>query len=112
MILSWFGRRNLLRRWRTCDGLEDVRAEAGSWPANTRRPYVADRLTQQPDAVLSWWSVIAVNSSRILPLSLLDACWYRSRIVATSSCFADLLMPPPTWLPPEFSVTFLSEATQ
>ena len=50
MTLSWFGRRDLLRRWRTCDGLEDVRAEAGSWSANTMRPYVADRLTQQPDA--------------------------------------------------------------
>ena len=53
MTLSWFGRRDLLRRWRTCDGLEDVRAEAGSWSANTMRPYVADRLTQQPDAVLA-----------------------------------------------------------
>ena len=45
---------------------------------------------------LRWWPVIAVNSSRILPLSFLDACWYRSRIVSTSSCFAILLMPPPT----------------
>ena len=54
---------------------------------------------------LRWWPVAAVNSSRILPLSFLDACWYRSLIVATSSCFAILLMLPPTWLPPEFSIT-------
>ena len=106
MILSWFGRRNLLRRWRTCDGLEDVRAEAGSWPANTRRPYVADRLTQQPDAVLSM--VVGYRSEFVEnpPFVPLGCRWYRSRIVATSSCFADLLMPQPTWLPPEFSVTF------
>ena len=37
-----------LRRPGGCQGGED-----GSWPPNTRRPYVADRLTQQPDAVLA-----------------------------------------------------------
>ena len=55
---------------------------------------------------LRWWRVTAMNSSRIRLFSRLDEARWRSRIVASSSCFAILLMPPPTRLPPRFSVTF------
>ena len=49
---------------------------------------------------------ITVNLSRILPVSSFDDCWYRFLIVATSSCFSVLEMPPRKWLPPEYSAIF------
>ena len=36
---------------------------------------------------------------------LLGCLWYLFRIKTKSSCYFILVIPPPTWLPPVFSLT-------
>ena len=76
-------------------------------PSHDLLALIVAGLTQQPDAVLAMVAGYRgefVENPSLCP-SWQIACWYRSRIVATSSCFAILLTPPPMWPPPEFSVT-------
>ena len=72
----------------------------------TRCIFTAAELSQQPDAVLAVVSSYGNELIKDPALVLLGALSVTVPYCSSNSCFAILLKPPPTWLTPDFSVTF------